>query len=1020
MDDDDGTLNKRGEAYCACRYLACGRKFKSLKSLEQHLITYHNITWEAYARYSPTRHHETVEESVDDHILGKRKDAYCMCTYMECGRKFKMLKNLEEHVTLYHNISWQLYTQYYHRSVRKTGEETQSKSPKAEKKETQYSRVKSPKSTSPRGSGSWYSDSDSSPYVPITMGMPITPSVPGSPVVSFMPPSSATYIPAQYPYMTAQVPLVPTIIQYQPMLTPPMLGYASPSSLPIASGCYGQPALSMNALADPSPWLQQMHQQDSGILNLSCPKSSKSTSKENLPRQNLETTGKTVPSVQHAGTSISRSSPVDKYRQYTNELESRKSSENFHLYSDRRIAERAIPAREKFQHANKGVIVIEPDDQFDEKLSRDPGYVPKSMVPIEHKSTQMDPQVYSSYDAEVYGKRHERFSLGNTIDDGKKIPYSFQSTMTQSSSQTRSMTSDEYDSETHNIATHFRNKYVHRSMTDKSYENCDDKGAKSVENITNETSTSEQCNLDDKNVSFGMTKQGNIKISEASNFRNRQNKGTLTSKDEGRKHEKKPYFKPESAFNYLTPVDLSRFKSSDLSCTTPHHHAGGRRIVRSASLPNLKTSKADELTCDFKPVCIDLTTEELQNQKIPSRDLASCKDSVNNLKKLPHQKGKKCGRRPRKGKKDVKQVKPLLAIEHGSQWKRTWWTLHLTKSIRRKYIRHKSKMRRQSVKASRKMKKSKEKLSVSETGFRKRKSVCSVDEESVKNIKYLFNLDCDSKNESFIDKSNLMILDCTENEVMSDTASLESASKKQRLSYDIPSTLSTEKQVKTSLAKSDFEKSRQVSLQKSDSHIMKCALTPNKKSKRRKISVALQKRKVTFLKELADAKFRSLVHSTSSPTIVRKYTKNLGIPRNFELSIRKDLADPKHVLIDETPTITQDLPDRVNRLVQFHRRVPNFVSTGENVDDSGFDCGECGIESLSNRNYVKHRFESHSAMKCQLCEKNIPGGSHLYRYLATIARHLMVDHGITTALDPKDYITQKSYAGLNIFKNTIP
>lgn len=112
-------------AYCTCAYRACCLTFKTLEALERHITVNHNMSWDSYTRYTAGKGDEVDE---DDETTSKRKDAYCVCTYMECGRKFKTLKALEEHVVLYHNISWQNYTMYYHRWVRKEPSK-ESKSP---------------------------------------------------------------------------------------------------------------------------------------------------------------------------------------------------------------------------------------------------------------------------------------------------------------------------------------------------------------------------------------------------------------------------------------------------------------------------------------------------------------------------------------------------------------------------------------------------------------------------------------------------------------------------------------------------------------------------------------------------------------------------------------------------------------------------------------------------------------------------------------------------------------------------
>ena len=43
------------------------------------------------------------------------QDVSCVCTYLECGRRFMSMKMLEEHVKTFHNMSWKGYMEYYHR-----------------------------------------------------------------------------------------------------------------------------------------------------------------------------------------------------------------------------------------------------------------------------------------------------------------------------------------------------------------------------------------------------------------------------------------------------------------------------------------------------------------------------------------------------------------------------------------------------------------------------------------------------------------------------------------------------------------------------------------------------------------------------------------------------------------------------------------------------------------------------------------------------------------------------------------
>ena len=62
----------------------------------------------------PREDHVDVSKSADSSVTS------CVCTYMECGRRFPSLKSLEEHVTTFHNTSWGVYMEYYHRWVKPT------------------------------------------------------------------------------------------------------------------------------------------------------------------------------------------------------------------------------------------------------------------------------------------------------------------------------------------------------------------------------------------------------------------------------------------------------------------------------------------------------------------------------------------------------------------------------------------------------------------------------------------------------------------------------------------------------------------------------------------------------------------------------------------------------------------------------------------------------------------------------------------------------------------------------------
>ena len=1040
-------------------------------------MSYHNITWESYTRYSPTRHHETIEETSAD-ALGKRKDAYCMCTYMECGRKFKMLKNLEEHVTLYHNISWQLYTQYYHRSVRKTPEESakKCKSPKAEKKTSPYPAASSIKtSESPSPSSNMRSSSNGSASTPVSVGgLGLASPVPASPLVSFMSQSAPPY--GQYPYLTAQVPLVPAaIIQYQPMLTAPVIGYASPSTLPLSQGYLSQSTIPMAPLPDQVSWFShsqptsqlpsqhpQYQQQDSGILNLSCPKSKKTKSSlsplSSSKSLDLTTSSRsssdrssTLPSSSSQPYNLSSSASTARYlansygKPSENELR-RSKSDTWNKLGNPNSAIHRKSSYGNLPDTSNGVIVIEPDDQFDDAKYR------QKLVDeiVRFRDSVEKPNYKSTYHEEEYKKRtsssgtyghfsatsvpSKEFSyydpvkgfghiaakpypneekLGGFSADTKYVdqrhPGDLSIKQTSTCLESKSQNSTSFDSTTqsrkqtsHNLPSMLEKKSneifqtLNASANQREVRSAFKRCASSSFSVAQDNkSLTDQIHsglfhgekAPPRNTEKCMDSPVENDIKSHIETRTQ----APLEKDAQLHVEKETCrtadIKAECASKCSPTVDRTHLKKERKSMSRGASLPAVKKLKRSASLPNLNILSEDRLV-------IDLTDEEEiddneknstnTTQKSPESNQVKRRKITNksHLKSQPKPK-RDCKTKDNQGgvktKRKVRKLSPKLA------------TIFRTNCIKRKY--------------GRLLKKEVVTTGMSRTN-QNSSPFCKLILFSTSNT-CLFKKSCDTANTTHAETSGQRRV-----------RTVPKPKRKKRIIRE----KSTEKK-STSVPKSPAPNGTTSTTTKPEQHQVPtlkvlaelkynsqiCTYTDLKHS-------IPQKRTPCELLTSPDLAMSSSAPSSSQTSTVSPCSKGVDDPK--QTLETKMSSSSLHKMKQSSSTLPLALPLSFKRSrITFTHSKDSIRKAEEGKNDEGeavfssLYCEACRLEFDRSEDYVRHRFKAHRTYRCKVCDRS-KHPSHLYRYEATLGRHLMLDHRKgTSALDPTHWAIADSYGG---------
>ena len=964
MDEEDSLLNKRGDAYCACRYLECGRKFKSLKALEQHLLLYHNISWDAYTRYSPSHHCESQENALDD-PLGKRKDAYCMCTYMECGRKFKMLKNLEEHVTLYHNISWQVYTQYYHRWVWKTKDDRPSKAPKIDKREPSHTVVKA--AEIPHLPTARVSDQDNVAMPTVSPSMPVSPGSAANQMVSYMAPAAVAgaYVSSPYPYMGTSVPLVPTVIQYQPvaspMLVPSSVPFTTPQMMPVTISPTYLNAL--NTFPESSPWsvgqsdAAPVNASDDGALNLSFPKPEK-----------LHTTKLQKSAASFQEHSISPGSRLyqmkstqtlpGKSPQHVARKESY-DKESPHLQGDSFLGtvrwSRAASPRMSLPDIRNGVIVIQPDD------TSESGVESKPPVQASPSLSVISPSVSRLYKPKI--------ALCEDVDcDSIK-----------STSDTKDGTGIVCFS---------------RSVTSKMQR-------EELDHLKASLYTSNPCNTV-------------LKTEE-----NTPKSNVLLDCGDWNKKE-------------------STILNSDMILATGNY-LGQRSLSqrgRSASEPDLQSLVKVDQTLSFsaEKVKIDKRSKDFKYmQKTLRNDNIQRKEHQRKLKRL------QCRTIETRDLETRKTAKSLQEGGRPSQWKhiyssrvKYWCELrykqYLTQHIKWQYSYNLSKLRHSRALCKNKSKANlwppkKNKLHIVFTNH-PRHQLFSL-------RKYPGYLGSRVKQ---ISKDTQMNLDKSKGKI--DTGSLPAKMKTMKKdlmsemeSYDCPlRVLSPEEQlqaVKSSSYTESLDPERAIrKVRKSQDNT--CRTMP-KISRATLPTLDLCSDDVT-VKQGEEPKqtpcaipmLKCLAYDTITKMAPTKYCQkawDMHIKTLVPSSGRVRHTLPcSHLEVSKSKTsikveVKFEHKSHIPSVTDAKVAITTLTPLMKNADHGGLVCTECHLSFSCNRDYIRHRFQHHRMMQCRICEDAERGSSHLYRYQATVARHLMVNHRIMAALDLSTVTCGDCYAG---------